>query len=67
MEKEILSDIRNKLQPFSLVLERMAEGLTVSESFLKLAIRDLNEAWRLFQNLPTEGKSNCEFIMLRKL
>jgi hypothetical protein len=63
MENEILSDIRNKLQAFSVVLERMSEGLTVSESFLNLAIRDFIDAWKLFKSLSSDGKSLKDFII----
>lgn len=56
MNYEILSDIRNKLQALSIVLERMAEGKVVPESFLHLAIRDFIDAWKLFQSISIDGK-----------
>ncbi len=63
MEYEILSQIRNKLQALTLMLERMADGKTVPEGFFKLAIRDFNDAWKLFQSLSTDEKLLYDFIV----
>ena len=56
MENEIVSDIRNKLQALNIVLERMAEGKPVPESFFNLAIRDFIEAWKLFKSISSDGE-----------
>jgi hypothetical protein len=63
MNYEIISEIRNKLQAISIVLERMAEGQNVPEDFFKLAIHDFSEALKLFRSLPNDGKILLDFII----
>lgn len=63
MIDEAISDIRNKFQPLSVVLERMAEGKAVPESFIRWAIRDFMDAWKLFQIISTDGEYIPDFII----
>lgn len=49
--EEIITDIRNKLQTSSLVIERMAEGKPVPENMINLAKNDLGEIEKLLSAL----------------
>ena len=49
--EEIIVDIRNKLQTSCLIVERMAEGKTVPERVLNLAVNDLMEVEKLLSEL----------------
>jgi len=48
---EIITDIRNKLQTSSLVIERMAEGKPVPENMINIAKSDLGEIEKLLSSL----------------
>ena len=48
---EILTDIRNKLQTSCLIVECVAEGKTVPERVINLAIDDLGEVEKLLSQL----------------
>ncbi len=49
--EEIISDIRNKLQSSSIVIERMAEGKPIPENMINLAKSDLGEIEKLLSAL----------------
>ncbi len=48
---EIITDIRNKLQTSSLVIERMAEGKPIPENMINIAKSDLGEIEKLLSSL----------------
>ncbi len=49
--EEIITDIRNKLQTSSLVIERMAEGKPVPGNMINIAKSDLGEIEKLLSAL----------------
>jgi len=51
MNKEIIADIRNKLQTISLLLEVTAAGKSVPKDFANRAQRDFVETMKLLEML----------------
>jgi hypothetical protein len=49
MEKEILSDIRNKLTAPKIAMEKLAKGERLPKEFLELALKELNATLVLLQ------------------
>lgn len=49
--EELLADIRNKLTAPKIALEKLANGEKVPAEFLALALRDLQKAFVLLQEL----------------
>jgi hypothetical protein len=47
MDKELIADIRNKLQATLTVLELLSEGKEASKEFLEIAKKDLDGAVEL--------------------
>ena len=47
MDKEILSELRNKLTAPKIALERLAKGQKVPKEFLELAAKELDAAIEL--------------------
>jgi DNA-binding ferritin-like protein len=51
MNKELIADIRNKIQAAVTALELMSEGKEVTKEFIEMAKRELDEAMWLLARL----------------
>jgi len=47
MNKELIADIRNKLQTTSTLLERVSQGVSVPDNFVEMALKDMDKVKEL--------------------
>jgi len=51
MDKELIADIRNKLQPIKTTLELLAQDKPILKDFTQIALDSLKDIETSFQNL----------------
>ncbi len=56
IDREILSEIRNKLTAPKIALEKLAKGEKVPKEFLDLGVKEPNAARRLLEGKVVSGK-----------